>query len=59
VFAAAIRYKNSMGVAEQTAILLLPGMHGTGDLLAPLADQLSVHRPVQVICVSGRPAAGL
>jgi pimeloyl-ACP methyl ester carboxylesterase len=34
---------------EKTAIVLLPGMDGTGELLRTLADQLSTHRPVQLI----------
>jgi pimeloyl-[acyl-carrier protein] methyl ester esterase len=38
-----------MGTPERTAIVLLPGMDGTGKLLENLADQLSVHRPVQLI----------
>ena len=37
-----------MGAPEVTAIILLPGMDGTGDLLKTLADQLSLHRPVQL-----------
>jgi len=38
-----------MGTLEKTVIVLLPGMDGTGELLRTLADQLSVHRPVQLI----------
>lgn len=38
-----------MGTLEKTAIVLLPGMDGTGELLRTLADQLSAHRPVQLI----------
>jgi pimeloyl-[acyl-carrier protein] methyl ester esterase len=38
-----------MGTPEKTAIVLLPGMDGTGELLRTLADQLSAHRPVQLI----------
>lgn len=34
---------------EKTAIALLPGMDGTGELLRTLAEQLSTHRPVQLI----------
>ncbi len=34
---------------EKTAIVLLPGMDGTGELLRTLAEQLSTHRPVQLI----------
>ena len=37
-----------MGAPEATAVILLPGMDGTGDLLRALADQLSLHRPVQL-----------
>lgn len=56
--AVAIRYRNSMGVADRTAVLLLPGMHGTGELLAPLADQLSMRRPVQIIAYPNDRALG-
>ena len=38
-----------MGTPEKTAIVLLPGMDGTGELLRTLADQLSMHRPVRLI----------
>lgn len=38
-----------MGLLEKTTIVLLPGMDGTGELLRPLAEQLSTHRPVQLI----------
>jgi pimeloyl-[acyl-carrier protein] methyl ester esterase len=38
-----------MSTAENTAIVLLPGMDGTGELLTALVDQLSVQRPVQLI----------
>jgi pimeloyl-[acyl-carrier protein] methyl ester esterase len=38
-----------MGTPEKTAIVLLPGMDGTGELLRTLADELSMHRPVQLI----------
>lgn len=38
-----------MSNAENVAVLLLPGMDGTGELLTELADGLSAHRPVQVI----------
>jgi len=34
---------------EKTAIVLLPGMDGTGELLRPLAKQLSTDRPVHLI----------
>ena len=34
---------------EKTAIVLLPGMDGTGELLRPLAKLLSTYRPVQLI----------
>jgi len=37
-----------MGTPEATAIILLPGMDGTGELLRALADQLALHRPVQL-----------
>lgn len=38
-----------MVTPEKTAIVLLPGMDGTGDLLKSLATQLSTYRPVLVI----------
>jgi pimeloyl-ACP methyl ester carboxylesterase len=38
-----------MGTPEKIAIVLLPGMDGTGELLKTLAEQLSTHRPVQLI----------
>jgi pimeloyl-ACP methyl ester carboxylesterase len=38
-----------MGTRTKTAIILLPGMDGTGHFLTTLSDQLSTHRPVQVI----------
>lgn len=34
---------------EKTAIVLLPGMDGTGELLAPLAKRLSTYRPVHLV----------
>jgi pimeloyl-[acyl-carrier protein] methyl ester esterase len=41
--------RTGMGTREKSAIVLLPGMDGTGELLRTLSDQLSTHRPVQVI----------
>jgi pimeloyl-[acyl-carrier protein] methyl ester esterase len=38
-----------MNAAEAVPVLLLPGMDGTGDLLAALAGALSAHRPPPVI----------
>lgn len=38
-----------MSTPEKTAIVLLPGMDGTGELLGTLVDQLSTHRPVRLI----------
>ena len=38
-----------MGTSQKTAIVLLLGMDGTGELLGTLSDQLSTHRPVQLI----------
>ena len=38
-----------MGVHERIGLVLLPGMDGTGELLRPLAERLSVYGPVQVI----------
>jgi pimeloyl-[acyl-carrier protein] methyl ester esterase len=37
-----------MGTAENTTILVLPGMDGTGELLTALLDQLSLHHLVQL-----------
>jgi pimeloyl-ACP methyl ester carboxylesterase len=37
-----------MDTPEATPIILLPGMDGTGGLLRVLADQLALHRPVQL-----------
>jgi pimeloyl-[acyl-carrier protein] methyl ester esterase len=37
-----------MGTPEATPIILLPGMDGTGEFLRALADQLALHRPVQL-----------
>jgi len=37
-----------MDPPEATPIILLPGMDGTGELLRALADQLALHRPVQL-----------
>jgi pimeloyl-[acyl-carrier protein] methyl ester esterase len=41
-------YDARMGTPEATPIILLPGMDGTGELLRALADQLALHRPVQL-----------
>jgi pimeloyl-ACP methyl ester carboxylesterase len=38
-----------MHTPEKIAIVLLPGMDGTGELLRTLAEKLSTHRPVQII----------
>jgi pimeloyl-[acyl-carrier protein] methyl ester esterase len=58
IFPVMMRYKVSMGVVEDIAIVLLPGMDGTGELLAPLANQLSMQRSVQVIAYpNDRPLA--
>ena len=38
-----------MGTPEATPIIILPGMDGTGELLTALADQLALHRPVQLL----------
>jgi pimeloyl-[acyl-carrier protein] methyl ester esterase len=38
-----------MGTPEATPIVILPGMDGTGELLRALADQLALHRPVQLL----------
>jgi pimeloyl-[acyl-carrier protein] methyl ester esterase len=38
-----------MTAPDNIPILLLPGMDGTGEMLTALVDQLSPHRPVQVI----------
>jgi pimeloyl-ACP methyl ester carboxylesterase len=37
-----------MGTPEAIPIVILPGMDGTGELLRVLADQLALHRPVQL-----------
>jgi pimeloyl-[acyl-carrier protein] methyl ester esterase len=45
-----------MSVDENLTVVLLPGMDGTGELLAPLVARLSVHRSVQVIAYpTGKP----
>ncbi len=36
-------------MSEKNAIVLLPGMDGTGELLRPLAKRLSTYRPVHLI----------
>ena len=38
-----------MQAPENISILLLPGMDGTGELLAELVERLSLHRTVQLI----------
>jgi pimeloyl-[acyl-carrier protein] methyl ester esterase len=38
-----------MSPAAKTTVILLPGMDGTGELLAPLAERLSAYRPIQII----------
>jgi pimeloyl-[acyl-carrier protein] methyl ester esterase len=38
-----------MSVAENTALVLLAGMDGTGELLRPLTRRLAAHRSVQVV----------
>jgi pimeloyl-ACP methyl ester carboxylesterase len=38
-----------MAPADDIAVILLPGMDGTGELLKPLAERLSAHRPTQII----------
>jgi pimeloyl-ACP methyl ester carboxylesterase len=38
-----------MSPPANITIILLPGMDGTGELLKPLAERLSTHRPVQII----------
>ena len=38
-----------MGTRGAIPIILLPGMDGTGELLRAVADQLSIHRPVQAL----------
>jgi len=42
-------YRGGMGTADNIAILLLPGMDGSGVLLTGLVHRLSQHRPVRVI----------
>jgi len=41
--------KKAVTAPDNISILLLPGLDGTGELLTALVDQLSSHRPVQVI----------
>lgn len=36
-------------MSSKTAIILLPGMDGTGELLKPLAERLAAHRPTWII----------
>lgn len=43
----------AMSRATNTAIILLPGMDGTGELLKPLAERLSAHRPTHIIAYPG------
>ena len=47
-----------MDAADNTAILLLPGMDGTGVLLYPLAEMLGSHRSVHVISYPASKALG-
>jgi len=47
-----------MSVHENLAVLLLPGMDGTGELLAALVTRLSAYRPVQVIAYPTRLSLG-
>ena len=44
-----VRYTGGMGTADSIAILLLPGMDGSGLLLTGLVERLAQHRPVRVI----------
>jgi pimeloyl-ACP methyl ester carboxylesterase len=42
-------YRGGMGTADNIAIVVLPGLDGSGVLLTGLVDRLSQHRPVRVI----------
>ena len=53
-----MRYRERMDAADDTAILLLPGMDGTGALLHPLAEMLRSHRSVHVISYPASKALG-
>jgi hypothetical protein len=44
-----MRYTEVMGTADNMAILLLPGMDGSGSLLPALVESLASRRPVRVI----------
>jgi pimeloyl-ACP methyl ester carboxylesterase len=44
-----MRYTEEMGAADNMAILLLPGMDGSGSLLTALVERLASRRPVRVI----------
>jgi pimeloyl-[acyl-carrier protein] methyl ester esterase len=44
-----VSYTEGMGTSDSIAILLLPGMDGSGHLLTGLVDRLAQHRPVRVI----------
>ena len=44
-----MRYTEGMGTADNIAILLLPGMDGSGSLLTALVERLASRRPVEVI----------
>jgi hypothetical protein len=44
-----MRYTGVMGTEDNMAILLLPGMDGSGSLLMALVESLASRRPVHVI----------
>ncbi|MGJ4931070.1 alpha/beta fold hydrolase [Bradyrhizobium sp. HKCCYLS2038] len=44
--------QNHMTPTSDIGLILLPGMDGTGELLKPLAERLSAHRPV---CIMAYP----
>src|SRR5262249_48504527 len=44
-----MRYTEEMGAADNMAILLWPGMDGSGSLLTALVERLASRRPVRVI----------
>ena len=46
---------DATGQRQTLTVLLLPGMDGTGELLAALVGRLSLYRPVQVIAYPAKP----
>jgi pimeloyl-[acyl-carrier protein] methyl ester esterase len=48
-------YTEGMGAADNIAIVLLPGMDGSGLLLTDLVERLALQRPVRVISYPNEP----